>query len=122
MSKVMLHRIAAFIVDQYICCMLLFIGSFVITGDILGYGKHLGVIIPVTLFIFRDVFGRSIGKIILKLEIVDSRTGKKATLWQRLLKNITAPITVMEILIILLKKEQFRLGDKLARTETRIKK
>ena len=112
---------AAFIVDQYICCMLLFIGSFVITGDILGYGKHLGVIIPVTLFIFRDVFGRSIGKIILKLEIVDSRTGKKAALWQRLLKNITAPITVVEILIILLKKEQFRLGDKLARTETRIK-
>ena len=114
------RRASALLVDQLISIIILFVASFVLTGDIFGYGDHLGVIIPMLLLVFRDIFGKSIGKVLLGLEIIDIRTGKTATLGQRLLKNITTPLTVIEIVILLCKKENLRLGDKLAKTEIRM--
>ncbi|MBN2653237.1 MAG: RDD family protein [Spirochaetales bacterium] len=66
--------------------------------------------------LLRDVLGsRSIGKIIMKLQIVDKSTGDKASFGQRFLRNITWVISWIEIIVFLANNGN-RLGDMLAKT------
>ncbi len=67
--------------------------------------------------LLRDIFGRSIGKICLGLEIVDRENGKKASAIQRFLRNVTFPITTFEGIFFVFSNREQRWGDKLARTE-----
>ena len=66
---------------------------------------------------FRDVFGKSIGKYLLGLNIIDSRSTNKAKVYQRLLKNITLPLWFVEAPIVIFSKKHRRIGDLLAKTE-----
>ena len=82
---------------------------------------YLVMVIGCLLMLFRDIFGKSLGKFFLGLEIVDEQSGTKATISQRILKNITAPITVVvEAPIVIFSKDNRRLGDRLAKTKTQI--
>ena len=64
----------------------------------------------------RDLFGRSLGKLIMGLQIVDTRTNSRAKCYQRILRDITLPITVIEMFIYISKNDNKRLGDMLAGT------
>lgn len=64
----------------------------------------------------RDIFGRSLGKCICRLKIVDIKTNSPAKCYQRILRNIAAPIIAIEALILCLKNDDRRLGDMLAGT------
>ena len=75
------------------------------------------MILTQLLMICRDVFGRSLGKICAKLYIVDFNNGDKTTLSQRILRNITGPVIIVEIFAILLREDHRRFGDVLAKTE-----
>ena len=55
---------------------------------------------------FRDVFGKSIGKYLLGLNIIDSRSTNKAKVYQRLLKNITLPLWFVEAPIVIFSKKR----------------
>ena len=72
--------------------------------------------------LFRDIFGRSIGKLCLGLEIVDRESGKKAGVLQRFLRNVTFPITTFEGIFFVLCDCERRWGDRFARTEVREKR
>ena len=72
--------------------------------------------------LFRDIFGRSIGKLCLGLEIVDRESGKKAGVLQRFLRNVTFPITTFEGIFFVLCDGERRWGDRFARTEVREKR
>ena len=69
------------------------------------------------LMFFRDVFVKSIGKYLLGLNIIDSRSKNKAKVYQRLLKNITLPLWFVEAPIVIFSKKHRRIGDLLAKTE-----
>ena len=64
----------------------------------------------------RDVFGRSLGKLIMGLQIIDTKTNSRANFGQRLLRNITTPFSIVEMLIYIYKNDNKRLGDMLAGT------
>ena len=119
-NKTLLFRGVAFAVDTMICTFISIICleflELLITLSSYKFSIALGML----LLIFRDVFGKSLGKLLLGLEIVDIKSNKKAKLYQRLLKNITAPLTVIEGPIALLRKDKKRLGDIVAKTETKI--
>lgn len=66
--------------------------------------------------IFRDVFGRSVGKRIFKLHIVDQKSNSNSSLYQRIIRNISMIIGFVELPIVLLNKDSRRLGDILAGT------
>ena len=68
------------------------------------------------LMILRDLLGRSVGKCIMKLKIVNFDNEASPTLWQRLIRNITGPIAFVDVFFILLRKDHRRLGDILAKT------
>ncbi|WP_407443864.1 RDD family protein [Fibrobacter sp.] len=65
--------------------------------------------------VFRDLPQKgSIGKRILKLEIIDSKTKEKATTKQRLVRNLFWLLGGLEILVYIFRKE--RIGDTVAHT------
>ena len=64
----------------------------------------------------KDLFDRSIGKRIMRLCILDIKTNSSPKLYQRVLRNITAPITVFEGVLVFMNNENRRLGDVLAGT------
>ena len=68
--------------------------------------------------LFKDcLFGRrSLGKLIFRLRIVDSRTEQKASFARLILRNITFLIVEIEGLVVLINKGQ-RLGDVIAKTK-----
>lgn len=69
------------------------------------------------LMICRDIFGRSIGKKCAGLYIVNHGTNDKAKLSQRILRNVTGPVIIVEIFAILLREDHRRFGDLLAKTD-----
>lgn len=73
------------------------------------------------ILIIRDVLccGRSLGKRIMKLYIVDEKN-EKAAFWRLLLRNITLVIMAVDGIAIL--TTQRRLGDMLAKTNVEYRK
>ena len=116
----LLFRGAAFLMDimiysaimQVIVWIFYKIPVFEITPVIIG--------IAFILMFFRDVFGKSIGKYLLGLNIIDSRSKDKSKVYQRLLKNITLPLWFVEAPIVIFSKKHRRIGDLLAKTETTV--
>ena len=67
--------------------------------------------------LFQDALnGRSIGKRLMKIRVVDSKSGLPCKWWQSFLRNLSLPIlSVIDCIFILGEKKQ-RLGDKLSKT------
>jgi len=62
--------------------------------------------------IIRDIMGkRSIGKIIMKLKIVNKIDGNESNIFKRLFRNITWLLGPIDIIVFLISNE--RLGDKI---------
>lgn len=60
---------------------------------------YIGVIFAVFLYLLKDIFGRSIGKRLLGLKIVDKNNYTITPQWWRLiLHNMTLPIWLIDIL------------------------
>jgi uncharacterized RDD family membrane protein YckC len=90
---------------------------FIFKGGLYLQDNYLTIGVGLTLFILRDIFGKSLGKYLLGMTIVDSKTQNTAKFYQRLLKNITAPLSIIEIPMIIFAKDNKRIGDRLAKTE-----
>lgn len=73
------------------------------------------------LLIFKDVFKNgSIGKRIMKLEIIDSKTKEKVLLPKRILRNLTWILSFIEIIVLIATGK--RIGDRITGTEVVVKK
>lgn len=117
-------RILAFIIDYIILaaafsiiCVILYIAEQVpmLSGSRLFYALY-GILLlcVMVLFIAKDCYkGKSIGKKVEKLKVISSE-GKKTTIFQLFIRNITIFIWPVEFILLLLNKE--KLGDRLANT------
>ena len=109
-------RILAFVID-YMSLMIFFMIMSFIPIDNLEYSflivyglfLHIGIIF----FYIKDIFGRSLGKIIMGIKIVCT-DGKKPSILRLFLRNITISIWYVEVVFVLLGKE--KLADRLAKT------
>ncbi len=73
-------------------------------------------LIALFLLIFKDVFKKgSIGKQIMKLEIIDIKTNEKAFLSKRILRNLTWFLSFVEVIVLMATGK--RIGDRIAGTE-----
>ncbi len=73
--------------------------------------------IAVLCLLFQDALnGRSIGKRLMRTQVIDSNSGLPCKSWQSFLRNLSLPIlSVIDCIFILGEKKQ-RLGDKLSKT------
>ena len=117
-NKTLLFRGVAFAIDT-IVCVFIAIGIFGIVSlymELQSY--YLTIVVGLVLLTFRDVFGKSLGKMLVGIDILDNKSKEKASLIQRISKNITTPISIVEIPIIILCKDHRRIGDIISQTET----
>jgi len=80
------------------------------------FGRNLIITYCSLLFlIVRDVLGKkSIGKIIMKLKIINKNDGNESDFSKRLIRNLSWLLGPIDIIIFLITKE--RIGDKIAGT------
>ena len=73
--------------------------------------------IAIVCLLFQDALnGRSIGKRLMRTQVIDANSGLPCRLWQSFLRNLSMPIfSVIDCIFILGEKKQ-RLGDKLSKT------
>lgn len=119
------QRIGAFITDHIIITiisMIPFIMNFnklIEEENSLFLNLSLTMAIGISLYIFKDVlWGRSIGKVIFGIYVKDYQNLERIPSVHRLiLRNVLIVIWPIEFIVMLINKENRRLGDKIARTE-----
>ena len=124
-TNVRIRRIIAWIIDWYLSGLPCFLymtifmdvfqrPSFQNIGYILIF-MLLAFLYPVT-FVFRDVIfkGRSIGKRIFGLYILDKNTNEPASIKQRIIRNLFFFIYAVDGIILIVTKES--IGDKAVNT------
>lgn len=86
----------------------------VLSADIAGY---IAIAIGVAYFLFSDSLpnGQSIGKKLLKMRVVNGKTGEACSVVQSFLRNITFPLGIFDWVFIFFGSHR-RLGDFLAST------
>ena len=130
-NKLLIRRFLAFAIDYNIFCgiplLFLFlsnpsaliyptIGAFTSPIALTGFALGLGYAL------FKDCIfgGRSLGKLIFGLVVVNSESGKAAPIGSLILRNVTYFIFFIE-LICALANYGLRLGDQLAKTRVILK-
>lgn len=104
----------AFLIDMIIIAGVFSVVTSTVVTDIAamaqwGWAIRLGMYM---LILLRDLFGRSLGKKLLGLDLLDTQ-GKKPPLWKRILRNITFIIFQVEIIVVALNGDHQRLSDQL---------
>lgn len=124
-------RIVAGIIDFFIIALIyeipfaIFVMLPLITGQIstrIVIARALYcTLFALLLLILKDVFKNgSIGKRIMKLEIIDSKTQEKALLTKRILRNVTWVFSFIEVIFLIASDK--RIGDRITGTEVVEKK
>jgi uncharacterized RDD family membrane protein YckC len=124
-----IKRYIAGLIDWMITAAIQVILTFIFIGYFLQSAKLpinsvIVIVLKITLLsliymIIRDNLGKkSIGKRLMKLSIYDFRSNNTASAKQRLLRNVTWLLGLIEVIILLVSGS--RLGDKLAKTKVDI--
>jgi uncharacterized RDD family membrane protein YckC len=117
-------RLASMLLDHFCTCFILvvpvlpfvFLTSRPDENGAIAPGFQFLFLGLMLLYFFKDSFdGRSIAKRVTKLQVVDNRTGKTASVGQCFVRNLTILIWPLEVIITLFRSDR-RLGDFIART------
>lgn len=119
-------RVLAGLIDLIIACIIQFILMiFFIVVPVILRAEQLNIVLVLNLVItfvtvnymlLRDLIGgRSIGKRLVGLKVIDKQTGEPAGLLKCLVRNLTWFIGTIDIIVYLIKGA--RLGDMLAGTD-----
>ena len=117
MKKTLLFRAIALGIDAIIIAGIIIPLLLILFGENSLDYVYLGIFAACVFVVLRDIFGKSIGKYLMGLNIVDIKSNERAKFYQRLLRNITAPITIAEGIILLASKRHSRIGDNIAKTK-----
>jgi len=110
MNSTITKRTIAFIIDFIFIMLVMSILMYVLKSTYFWLNYGVGA-----LFAFlRDIIfgGRSLGKIIMGLKVVDMKTTTKAPIWKLIVRNITTPIWFVDAIIVLSDNSKSRLMDR----------
>ena len=100
-GSVFSRRAVAFFIDTAIGCVLSCILSVIGAFIHPQYGSLAAMFIGITLIICRDAFGKSPGKALMRLTVIDVRTQKRAAFLKRILRQLTTPLWMIEAVVCL---------------------
>ena len=115
--RTLARRVVAVYIDLYASMFVGYLAYYIVQRFADVDLKFMAAIISVLLMILRDARGRSLGKQILRLHIVNEDGESKTTMRQRIIRNLTTPLHVVEGVAILLRGDLRRWGDMLAKTK-----
>ncbi len=105
---IIIRRFFAFFIDYSIILFIL-ISSLLIFRYTPPGIKTYFVLLAITLILFKDIFGRSCGKSIMKLRLVCNE--RTPTLWKRVVRNISMFIWPVEAIAIVTRSDHRKLMD-----------
>ncbi len=116
-----------------VLCFVLGAGAFIIMWLCFGFEISEIILSPwqiirdsstfyLTLFFLKDIFGRSIGKVLFGLYIVEKGTDEKAGLSKRFFRNFSLMLFPLEGIALLISETNTRVADKLFEIEVVEKK
>lgn len=112
-----IKRLLAFGVDLMsivVIVNVLFLSTYIIKSQFLL--QFLSALM-ITLLLCKDCMnGQSIGKRVMKLQVVDSNTEENISAVRHIVRNLFLPLWYIEILILMISKKE-RIGDYVARTK-----
>lgn len=122
-NNMKLRRLLAVLTDMIICFALGYF-CYVMMWTCIGYDytvvvKSLWQVIvdasPIylTFFFFKDIFGRSLGKVFFGLCIVEQGTDEKASFGKRFFRNFSLMLFPVEGFAVLISETNTRIADKL---------
>jgi RDD family. len=112
-----IKRLLAFGLDLMIIVAIvnvLFLSTFIIKSQFLL--QFLSALMITLLFCKDCMNGQSIGKRVMKLQVVDSNTEENISAVRHIVRNLFLPLWCIEILILMISKRE-RIGDYVAKTK-----
>ncbi len=111
-------------IKRFLSCMIdVMLGTaFIVIPDIIGLKypnetfELICFLLVVILVLFKDVFGRSLGKRLLKLHIIDVKTKKVPKTWKLMCRNLLLPLWIIDTFFCWGFKGQ-RIADKILNIE-----
>lgn len=101
MGSILIKRETAWLIDLIIATGIVFIPDVLLTR-LTNYNPFFfTVAVGFLLFICKDMSGRSVGKRILGLQIVNSNKEGRVSLWKLTLRNILSPFWIVDAIICL---------------------
>ena len=126
-NNMRLRRLMSVLLDAFLSVVFsYFVYTFLWTCTGEDYTKHITSIgaflmdaspIYLTFFFFKDIFGRSLGKVIFGLCIVEKGTNQKASFGKRFFRNFPLMIFPIEGIALLMSETNTRIADKLLEIE-----
>ncbi len=122
-NNMRLRRLMAVLLDAFLCLMAGYV-CYVMLWTCVGVDytqaiqslKHFlidAAPIYLTFFFLKDIFGRSLGKVIFGLCIVKKGTGAKAGFGSRFFRNFSLILFPVEGIALLMSESNTRIADKL---------
>ncbi len=126
-NNMRLRRLVSVLLDAFLCIIIAYF-VYVMLWTCVGvdYTQAIPSIryflidaspIYLTLFFLKDIFGRSVGKMIFGLYIVEKGTGEKASFGKRFFRNFTLLLFPIEGIALLMSETNTRIADKLLEIE-----
>lgn len=91
-----LKRFAGTMIDAMICASLIVIPNILGMFEEAPIVEYIGILLAGIILLLKDVFGRSLGKIVFGLYIVDDITGRCPKVWKLMLRNLLLPIWIID--------------------------
>lgn len=110
MSSIVKKRMLAFIIDFFFVMLIMSILRYGFKSESFWLNYGIGVLCV----LLRDIIfgGRSLGKIIMGLKVIDTKTDTRASIWKLIVRNITSPIWFVDAIIVFSDNSNPRLMDR----------
>ena len=112
--ELLIKRAMAFVADMIILSGIYVPIALLLTDDAeaMAHFAHQYLMCAGVLMLLRDVPGRSPGKKLLGLELLDEQ-GRRPVLWKRIVRNFTLPLFQIETLAVAFSSDHQRFSDRL---------
>jgi len=114
MKSLLLKRGIAFVIDVYVITLIVFGAVWFVTGDIalLAHNLWIAFVPAYILLLLKDIFRSSLGKLLMKIEVVDFHDrDSKIPLWKLFLRNVATPIWIVDVILLLSVGKKQKLMD-----------
>ena len=109
-------RFIAFVLDWFISIFAIFPVAFVLFAVDINYDSIIPSLMWCGLFCKDCLFGRSIGKFVMKLYIVDDKSGNAPSPLKCIIRNLSYLIGILDFIPMVLDKGIIRLGEYMTKT------
>ncbi len=103
-GNVIFRRAIAVLIDMFVIGGISLLPEYIVFLLNFKYDTLVWIFFVGILTLIRDAFGRSLGKAIMRLQVIDVRTRRSASWQKKIIRNITTPFWMIELTVCFITK------------------